>query len=282
MTLFNNKYYIIRIGDFATNGNKKIFYSMFSTCLCIEEYLSTNSLDCFRIMIGSTLVWTLIEIFLNKTNTRVIKPMYVTDFYGNSVKIPKYLGIFLQGFQEGGVVTTFGLYFGDRLNNYNYMMLFHLFIFYIMVNVLLKENGIEYTRNKVKPIKTFGMNKQIYNRVSSRVVQTTNASKRQINTSASIGIMSYISFYNAITLYNNPEHFMRQANMFLAMIYVCSIWTIIAYYKNFRKVEIEIMREDGEYVSKKPTFIDTFLILGYDVIFEIGIAYITFYNWFIM
>ena len=151
-----------------------------------------------------------------------------------------------------------------------------------MVNVLLKENGVEYTRNKVKRIKTFGMNKQVYNRVSSLVVQTTNASKRQINTSASIGIMSYITIYNAITLYNNPEHFMRQANMFLAMIYVCSLWTIIAYYKNFRKVEIEIMREDGEYVSKPPTFIDTFLILGYDVIFEIGIAYITFYNWFIM
>ena len=131
-------------------------------------------------------------------------------------------------------------------------------------------------------INTFGINKLKYNRVSSQLVQTTNASKRQINTSASVGIMSYITIYNAITLYKNPEHLMRQANMFFAMIYVCSIWTIIAYYKNFRKVEVEIMSEDGEYIEKKATFLDTFLILGYDVIFEIGIAYITFYNWFIM
>ena len=42
MDLYNNKYYIIRKGDFATNGNKKIFYSLFSISLCLEEYLSRN------------------------------------------------------------------------------------------------------------------------------------------------------------------------------------------------------------------------------------------------
>jgi len=28
--IINNKYYIIRTGDFATNGNKKILYSLFA------------------------------------------------------------------------------------------------------------------------------------------------------------------------------------------------------------------------------------------------------------
>lgn len=77
--MFNNQYYIIRKGDFATDGNKKIYYSLFSICLCVEEYVQYQSTDCFYIMIGSTIVWTIIESILHTTNTRVIKPMYITD-----------------------------------------------------------------------------------------------------------------------------------------------------------------------------------------------------------
>ena len=35
----------------------------------------------------------------------------------NSIIVPHYLGIFLQGFQEGDCITTIGLYFGDRIFN---------------------------------------------------------------------------------------------------------------------------------------------------------------------
>ena len=115
MTIYDNKYYIKRIGDFATNGNKKIIYSLFSIFLCLDDYVNNHSYDCFRIMLGSTFVWTLIEIYLNISKTRVIKPMYITMLHKKKIRLPKYVGIFLQGFQEGGVVTTFGLYFGDRL-----------------------------------------------------------------------------------------------------------------------------------------------------------------------
>ena len=33
-----------------------------------------------------------------------------------------YFGIFLQGFQEGGCITTIGLYFGDRLHIKKYII----------------------------------------------------------------------------------------------------------------------------------------------------------------
>ena len=251
MTLYDNKYYIIRIGDFATNGNKKIIYSLFSIFLCLEEYINNNSYDCFVIMMGSTFVWTIIEIYLNVTKTRVIKPMYITLFNKNKYKLHKYVGIFLQGFQEGGVVTTFGLYFGDRLFDIKYLLFFHIFIFYIIINMTIKKSN-------------------------EKIV-----SKRQINTPVSMGTMGYITLYNLKTLYQNPLHFYRQATMFLSMIYVCSIWTIIAYVKNFRKVEIHI-KNNNHYIVKNDTYMDAFLILGYDVIFEIGFAYLTFYNWFIL
>jgi len=252
MTLYDNKYYIKRIGDFATNGNKKIMYSFFSIFLCFDDYVNNQSYDCFRIMLGSTFVWTLIEIYLNISKTRVIKPMYITMLHKKKIRLPKYVGIFLQGFQEGGVVTTFGLYFGDRLFDIKYLLFFHIFIFYIIINMSIKKSN-------------------------GKIV-----SKRQINTPVSIGTMGYITLYNLKTLYYNPLHFYRQFAMFFSMIYVCSIWTIIAYVKNFRTVEIQIKNDNNQYIVKKHTHWDSLLILGYDVIFEIGFAYLTFYNWFIL
>lgn len=249
MNILQNKYFIIRVGDFATNGNKKLFYCLFSICLCIEEYINKGIIDCFKIMIGSTIVWTIIEYLLNITKTRVIKPMYITYMNGEKKLLNKYFGIFLQGFQEGGVVTTFGLYFGDRLFNYKYLVLFHIFIFYIIINLLTKQN----TNNE-------------------------NLSKRQINTISSLILMSSITLYNIKKIYENPLHLQRQLQMLFAMIYVCSIWTFIAYYKGFRKVAI--YNKDNH--KKKSNYKDSLLILGYDVIFEIGIAYITFYNWFLL
>ena len=249
--MFTNQYYIIRKGDFATDGNKKIYYSLFSICLCVEEYIQSKSVDCFYIMIGSTLVWTVIESILYTTKTRVIKPMYLTDMYRKKHLIPRPISIFLQGFQEGGVVTTFGLYFGDRLNNTTYLIVFHLFIAYIIRNM---------------------NSKQSISKISS---------KRQINNLGSICTMGTVTLYNAITLYRYPEHFQRQFNMFIVMTYVCSIWTYIAYTKGFRTIETHILGENGT-IIKSGDHIDAFFILGYDVIFEISIAYLTFYNWFVL
>ena len=42
------------------------------------------------------------------------------------------------------------------------------------------------------------------------------------------------------------------------------------------------MYNNNDNTRKQNNLIDAFLILGYDVIFEIGIAYITFYNMFII
>jgi hypothetical protein len=256
MTLFDDKYYIIRHGDFATNGNKKIFYSMLSILLCIEEYISIQSTDCFRIMTGSTIVWTIIESFLYYNKTRVIKPMYFYSYDNSKVKLNRFFGIFLQGFQEGGVVTTIGLYFGDRLFQYNYLVVFHFFILYIVINMLFK--NINNTDN------------------------TANLSKRQINTLPSLTIMTSISLYNSLSFYLHPQHRIRQIYMFATMIYISSIWTIIAYYKNCRSVEVFIKDKNEQYILQKTSYYHALLILGYDVFFEIGIAYLTFYNWFIL
>jgi hypothetical protein len=250
MYLITNKYYIIRTGDFATDANKKIIYILLSCLLCLHDSIMNKNTEYFAVMIGSSIIWTLIELYLNKQKIRIIKPMKIT--WNKETKIlNKYVGISLQGTQEGGVVTIIGLYFGDRFNSIYYQCFYHLLILYMTINMVKKKANIK------------------------------TLSKRQVNTPGSLCLMGGAVLFNTWIIMNNKSHFYRELNMFASMIYISSIWTIISYYKNFRKVEVHLYNND-KYIRKKENWIDAFLILGYDVIFEIGIAYITFYNMFIV
>jgi hypothetical protein len=252
MIFTNNKYYIIRIGNFAINGNSKILYFLFSLFICIEEYITIKSIDCFKIMFGSSLLWAFIELLLHISKTRIIEPMYI-GFGDNKKLLNIYSGIFLQGLQEGGFVTSVGLYFGDRLYNYKYLLFLHFFIIFIISNIHLRNNDY------------------------------TLSSKRQINTPMSIFLMTSITLYNIKSIYQNPIHNFRQIKMLFVMVYICSIWSFTVWYKGFRKVEILIKNNNNnEYIQKDVNYFNTLLIIGYDIIFEIGIAYLTFYNLFII
>ena len=250
MILTKKNYYIIRIGDFATNANTKIYYSLFTTVLSLDDYYHNQSLDCFKIMIYSTLIWSLIEFFLHITNTRVIKSMRFY-FCKNQYILPNYIGIFLQGFQEGGCVTTIGLYFGDRLNQIQYLIFLHLLIGFIVLNVSIK----------------------------TRI--NNCSSKRLVNSRSSLTLLSLISLYNLKILYVYPEHLQRQLKMLFVMIYISSFWTLTAWYKGFRQVELYIPNKDNVEIIQKQSYFNTLYILSYDVVFEIGMAYLFFYNFLI-
>ena len=245
--LSNDRYNIVRIGDFATNANTKINYCLFSIALCLEEYITNNSTDCFMLLGYSTLIWTFIEFFLHTSHTRIIKPMVYYYNQNDHTIVPHYLGLFLQGFQEGGVITTIGLYFGDRIFSYNHMVGLHILISFIVLNVCNKTKSI--TRNSV----------------------------RQVNTTSSLIGMSSITIYNINSFYQYPEHRHRQLYMFFVMMYVSYWWTLAAWYNGFRKVEVYIKDENDHYVLKKSNIFDTALVLSYDVIIEIAMAYLSFY-----
>ena len=136
LSILQNKYYIVRLGDFATNGNTKLIYGLFSIILSFDDYISRNSTDCFLILFGSTIIWTFVELFLHTTHTRIIKPMYIV-LRNEKYQLSQTMGIILQGLQEGGVITTVGLYFGDRLYEIKYIILLHAFILCIVVNICI-------------------------------------------------------------------------------------------------------------------------------------------------
>ena len=267
MDYIQNKYHIIRVGNFATNGNTKILYGLISGLLCMDDYISRNSTDCFTIWVGSTAVWSVVEFCLHMSNTRRINPMYMYIF-NEKYQLSKIMGIILQGFQEGGFITTVGLYYGDRLNNANTFREFHLLILFVITTVVNRPNNTELTKI---------------------------SSKRQVNTIGSILFIGSITLYNTFILYQHPEHIQRQLSMFLTMIYFSSYWTFFAWYKGFRTIEVQIKNPKyclesvigssdslQPYFTKSVNLFDTFCILTYDVLFEIGIAYVFFYNIFLV
>ena len=172
-------------------------------------------------------------------------------YYNNtSIQVNRYIGIFLQGFQEGGCITTIGLYFGDRIFVLKYTLFLHLLIIFIMANVFLKKSN------------------------------SRHSSIRQVNSKASLLLMSIITLYDLKMLNDNPEHFYRQLQMLFVMIYVGFFWTTAALFKGFRDV-IVYEKKNEVFVVKKYSIYDTIYILAYDVIIEIGIAYLFFYRFLI-
>ena len=253
MDIITKKYYITRRGEFATDANKKIAYTILGLCLCYHDYIERNTIEYISVFMGASLFWTVIELFLNMTKSRIINPMVLKVRKRFEIPVNKYIGIALQGTQEGGVVTVIGLYFGDRSRSIHYQTIYHMIILYMILNMTCKKSNLK-TR-----------------------------SRRQINTCSSLSIMGTVTLYNAATLYYNQRHLYRILNMFLSMIYISSIWTYVSYKKMFRNVETEsINNKTNEYELDTSTNKTVFNVLAYDVIFEIGLAYITFYNLFIV
>ena len=256
MILTKNRYYILRVGNFATNANTKLYYCFFTILLCIEEYITYNSTDCYKIMVNSTIIWSIIEFFLHISKTRIIKPMNL-HIMNTKLELPIYLGIFLQGFQEGGCITTIGLYFGDRIHIFKYCLFLHLMILFIIWNV---------------------WNRKLTHKISS---------KRLVNSNGSVILMGAITAYDIMKLYQNPQYIRRAFNMFCIMVYVSSFWTYIAWYRGFRKVNVYeyqqplfIHSNENKYIKKNNRY-NTFFVLFYDVIFEIGMAYLFFFCYYI-
>ena len=262
MNTIHNKYHIVRYGDFATNGNTKLFYSIFAGTLCIDDYRTRNSTDCIIIAAGASVIWTIVEIYLHTSGTRVITPMFIGLRNNPNIQIilPTALGALLQGVQEGGVVTAVGLYYGDRICDITILARLHLFIAVVIANVWMRDTN-----------------------VGTNVV----ASKRQVNTSGSMMLIIAATAFDMMMLWKHPEHIYRQMAMLSVMVYICAWWTFVAWYRGFRSVEVHVKRDTREndhqeYIMKSATTTELFAVLGYDVLFEVGIAYLVFYNIFII
>ena len=94
-------------------------------------------------------------------------------------------------------------------------------------------------------------------------------------------MMISATVFNVYKIYQNSTHILRQLKMLFTMIYLSSFWTFFSWLKGFRIVEVE-KKYNNWIIRTKATRIEELSVLVYDIIFEIGIAYLTFYNLFII
>lgn len=241
------EYYIIRYGNFATNGNIKLLYGALSLVLGVADYKTRGSSDCMVILVGSTTIWSVVECYLHISGTRIIKPMKLI-VRGYSYTSPIWSSVIVQGLQEGGLITTLGLYFGDRIWDPTSIILFHVFLLFSVINVCSQTN-------------------------------LPRSSKRMVNTDTSVGLIGLATIYDVYVLATaDTPLFKRQLSMLLVMIYFSAWWTCATWWVGSRGVEV-IDPNVNLIVTRNS--MTTFLVLTYDVVFEIGFAYLLFYNLFI-
>jgi hypothetical protein len=164
--------------------------------------------------------------------------------------VPVAGSLIIQGLQEGGLITTLGLYFGDRIDQPSSIIVFHMFLLLAIISVCAQKNLIR-------------------------------SSRRMVNTRASltfIGSATACDIYYALCLYK--EHMMRQLRMFVVMVYFSAWWTCATWWIGSRQVEVRDTALNPNGVITK-TAINTIMVLTYDVVFEIGFAYLLFYNIFL-
>jgi len=241
------EYYIIRHGNFATNGNIKLLYGSLSLLLGVADYMSRGSSDCLVILVGSTTIWSGVESYLHVSGTRIIKPMKLI-VTGHTYTTPLWASVIVQGLQEGGLITTLGLYFGDRIWDPLSIIMFHVFLLFSIINVCSQTN-------------------------------LPKSSKRMVNTNASVGFIGLVTTYDLYVMaYADTTLLYRQISMLLVMIYFSAWWTCATWWVGSRGIEVK--DPNVNLIETNPSNI-TFLVLAYDVVFEIGFAYLLFYNMFI-
>ena len=100
-----------------------------------------------------------------------------------------------------------------------------------------------------------------------------------VNTNTSVGFIGLATIYDVYVLATaDTPLFKRQLSMLLVMIYFSAWWTCATWWVGSRGVEV-IDPNVNLIVTRNS--MTTFLVLTYDVVFEIGFAYLLFYNLFI-
>lgn len=246
-TAKRTEYYIIRYGNFATNGNIKLLYGTLSLLLGVSDYMTRGSSDCLVILVGSTTIWSGVECYLHLSGTRIIKPMKLI-LRGYTYTTPLWVSLVVQGLQEGGLITTLGLYFGDRIWDPPSIFMFHVFLLFSIINVCSQTN-------------------------------LPKSSKRLVNTNASMGFIGFVTTYDIYVLATaNRSIYNRQLSMLLVMIYFSAWWTCATWWVGSRGVEVI---DPNVNLIEYRSSMTTFMVFTYDVVFEIGFAYLFFYNMFI-
>lgn len=170
-----------------------------------------------------------------------IQGVRVTDAYLFGMSLPIFFAALLRGAAEGGFVILFGLFFADRLKNKKWLSIFILLTLAFFITTIVTQGAIT--------------DKEV-------------SSKRDLLNNNGLIYMAVMVLFDIFWLAKSNKEVRKRAFLsFLIMIIVTGAWTIAEFISGTRWIELG--------TNFAPTYLQ-FLGLGYDVIVEIGLAYIPF------
>lgn len=241
--------YIVRAGAFGGDLTPRLWLLLLALGLLAWDSLRLRRLDYVWVLLTGCVVWTMAEAFLQGNGVRNIGPQ---TLYGAT--IPQSAVLALQGAAEGAAVAVLGLFVGDRLLSPHTRPWAALALGTACILLL--------TRSLTQ--------------VGTTALATTTAALSRRNVLAPIPLL----FLGALALlvlvfaWARPAHRRRLTAMALATALLAAAWTAAQVIGGLRWVE-QPGPAPGLYLPATPAV--AAVVLTFDVVVEITLAYAAFY-----
>ena len=266
-------YYILRSNTFARSANTKLLYTLGAICIAVQqkEYIILYTF--------STGFWTFIEYLLVWTSIRKIKTMIfqplsllpcIPTLYNRKYKLNQITSAVLRGSMEGGFITTYSLYWADNILVYPFSFIGSLIVIFMHTLVLNYNTKISKNR-KILP-NNYNSTLSTYNNRNGKI---NHNSIRHVNSKRALTVLAGISIIDVY--YLAFIGFQREIVFLTMMIIFGSVWTSAHYLCNTRQVLCCNTRPFTDAHAYIPNKTHVFLTYYFDVVVEIGIAYMPFY-----
>jgi len=248
--------FMIRGGSFGEDFGAKLIMGLLALIACIYDWKKNERMDYLWIYIFATVIWAASELLLQLSGTRVFQEK---DFFGIDITHAIYLTVILQGMSEAALVTTIGIFFGDRIKNKDtrkrWIVIYLIFLSGFVL--LYLRNGINFA--------------------SVPEGDLSIPSRRDmfpLLANIFIAIMCAI----AIIWFIKADSETRKRGLFTYLIMASFIawWTLMEWLSGQRWIEVGNLT-NGVYsnLSRADPFVE-FLALAYDYMVEVSLIYIPF------
>lgn len=238
--------YMVRDYAFGRDFTPKFFTSLVAIAFVVWDWVRQRRLDYVWVFIFGTVIWGGVEAFLKLQGVRAMPDR---EMFGEPISLP--LSYLIQGMSEGAFVAVIGLFLGDRF----LCRKTQVKAVWLTVAVVVAITAA--TVRSTRRIEGFG----------------DAGSRRDVLDEQALLALGFLVLLGVLFFLRYPAWRRRTWAMFVMMVIVATGWTIAQVSVDGRWVEVP-GSEPGTFEAAGPVV--SFLILAFDVIVEIALAYVPF------
>lgn len=241
--MFDDTWFIIRDAAFGRDFTPKLWVSLIGIGLVLWDWRTQRRRDYLWVFVVGTVLWAGAEALLALQGVR---DMPERVLFGRPIPLP--VSYLLQGMGEGAFIAVVGLFFGDRLLTPGRRRSAALGLAVLCGLITLASM-----------------------RSAARVAGPVVASRRDVGATSSLLALVALAAIALWLVVRRRAWRPRTAAMFGVMVVLSAIWTVGQVAVGGRWVETAT---PTGFVDASPLV--SFLVLGFDVLVEIAIAYVPF------